>query len=251
MRGGHTPIHIMRLAPADYVNDPFVRRLYQRGDYRTAAFYPVFLFYSHMEGGDLPADVQILSSTVLMPSRDVAAAIRVCKRAGKIHEENGRLFHRRVRREVQAELDYRRHQSELGKKGGRPKKEEGRPKGPLLEHESPPAPLPAPAPAPLPAPAPSPLGEDAGANGAGPRPSPENPMGWITDRGGPARVADEFVSWQEANPIEGESDQDALQRWIGGELPTGVRGLLSSALYHARKRRGDAGRRRPDRAEEV
>lgn len=157
MKGGQTPIHIMRWAAADYVNDPFVRRCYQKRDYRTAAFYPVFLFYCHIEGGDLPADVDELAAIVLMPPRDVATSLRVCKEAGKIQEQNGRVYHKRVKREVEAELEYRQHQAEVGKKGGRPKKRgeaervaKGEPKASLLENLTPPASASAPSPAPAP-----------------------------------------------------------------------------------------------------
>lgn len=154
MKGGHTPIHIMRFAPADYVNDPFVRRLYQRRDYRTAAFYPAFLFWSHMEGGDLPADPGDLGALLLMPVGEVVRSLAVCKEAGKIREEGGRLYHKRVKAEVDAELAYRRSQQETGRKGGRPPKhtkEEGEPKGRVSDNQTPSSPSPAPLPASLPA----------------------------------------------------------------------------------------------------
>lgn len=161
MKGGHTPIHIMRVAPADYVNDPFVRRCYQKRDYKTAAFYPVFLFYSHLEGGDLSADLDDLAAVVLMPLRDVEWAVGVCKAAGKLEERDGRLFHKRVRREVVAELEYREVQRVAGKRGGRPPKTidkdrvaEGELKGSLSDNQTPPAPSSAPSSAPAPKPRP-------------------------------------------------------------------------------------------------
>lgn len=145
MKNGQTPIHIMRWAPADYVNDPFVRRCYQKRDFRTVSFYSAFLFYSFMEGGDLPSDLDDLAAIVLMPARDVEMALAVCKAAGKIQEEDGRLFHQRVRREVDKEFEFRRHQAELGRKGAKARVEkeaQGKPKG----TPSPPSPSPSPAP---------------------------------------------------------------------------------------------------------
>lgn len=162
MKAGQVPIHIMRFAPTDYVNDSFVRRCYQKRDYRTAAFYPVFLFWCHMEGGDVPADPEEVSSRVLMPVRDVVHAIDVCKAAGKIQEEDGRLFHRRVKRDVEKELEFRRNQAELGKKGAQArinKVAQGKPEGSLSPRGLNP-PSPAPAPAPTPAPSSSSSGED-------------------------------------------------------------------------------------------
>src|SRR5262245_18884127 len=103
-----------------------------------------------MSGGDLPADPEALSAVVRMPIRDVEAALSYC--LGRLIEQDGdRLYQKRVRAEVQSELEYRRDQSALGKKGGRPRRhiqEEGVPKGTLSENQSPPAPAPAPAPAP-------------------------------------------------------------------------------------------------------
>lgn len=148
MRDGHAPIHIMRWAPADYVNDPFVRKLYQKRDWRTLAFYSAFLFYSHMEGGDLPSDPEELAAVLLMPARDVASALSLCLSAGKLHEEHGRLFHKRVISEVIQELEFREKQREIGKRGGRPKRK-GKPKGSVLENLTPPAPTPTPTPAPI------------------------------------------------------------------------------------------------------
>src|SRR5687767_13654607 len=82
MAKGDVPVYIMRFAPSDYTNDPFVKRLYLRGDYRTAAFYPAFLFHSHQQGGDLPADPDDLAAVVLMRRRDVEASLKVCMEAG-------------------------------------------------------------------------------------------------------------------------------------------------------------------------
>lgn len=169
MKGGHTPIHIMRFAPADYVDDPFVRGLYQRRDFRTAAFYPLFLFYSFMEGGSLPLDVSTdggasplrvstIASLVLMREADVRHAIETCLHANKIVRKGGRLFHRRVRREILSELKFRRQQAGLGKLGGLARAArlaQGKPKASSSPPSPSPSPVPASAPAPSPAPSPS------------------------------------------------------------------------------------------------
>lgn len=154
MKDGHAPIHIMRWAPADYVNDPFIRKLYQKRDWRTLAFYSAFLFYSHMEGGDLPSDPEDLAAMVFMPPREVTSALALCVSAGKIHEKQGRLYHKRVVAEVIQELEYREQQRAIGKRGGRPKRK-GEPKGRVLENQTPPSPAPTPTPAPISADAPA------------------------------------------------------------------------------------------------
>ena len=163
MKGGRVPIHIMRWAPADYVNDPFVRLLVSEEDFATLSFYHLVLNWSHMEGGDLSADPRQLSATLGMRRGRVARCLQVCLDAGKLVVENGRLCHPRVVREVKEELAYRAEQAELGRKGGkmagrnRPKSSVGVPliedRGHLSEPIGPPcavrrAPAPAPAPAP-------------------------------------------------------------------------------------------------------
>lgn len=138
------PVHIMRWAPADYVNDPFVMLMMKRRAYRVLTFYSMFLFRSHMEGGSLPAPLDLLSAAVSMPSEDVASAVATLIQHGKITEAEGRLYHKRVVREIAKELSYRENQSGAGKKGGRPGK------GTLSDTESPPSPSPSPSPAPSP-----------------------------------------------------------------------------------------------------
>lgn len=149
MRGGHAPIQIQRWAPYDYVNDPFVKRLYLERDFRTAAFYPMVLFQSFLEGGDLPADPRQLAAVVLMRPSDVAHALSVCLEAGKLEVRDGRVFHRRVVQEVAEELKYRENQAVAGRKGGRPSRK-GYPKGSVLGNQTPPSPSPSPLPPPIP-----------------------------------------------------------------------------------------------------
>jgi len=187
------PIHIMRVAPADYVNDLFVRRCYQKRDYVTAAFYPLFLFWSHMEGGSLPADPDDLSTLFLMPARDIKAALAVCIAAGKVREEEGRLYNKRVLSDVQKELEFRRNQAELGRKGAQARidkvaqgKPKATPEGTLSPRGlSPPAPSPAPAPTPVPAPAPPPSPDPSPDPAPGARPLQPEPRwpDWLAPYG--------------------------------------------------------------------
>lgn len=148
MKGGQTPIHIQRWAPADLWSDEHWLLLVSRRDYRTMTFYRAFLDLAFMAGGDLPAAPDLLSASLRMPRRDVEHALAYC--LGKlIFQDGDRLYQGRVRREIAAELEFRKKQSELGKKGGRPKKGgggEGEPNPTLLDTESPPAPTPTPTP---------------------------------------------------------------------------------------------------------
>jgi len=43
MKGGKTPIHIMRWAPADFLCDPFVLMLVSNGMWETYVFYRQFI----------------------------------------------------------------------------------------------------------------------------------------------------------------------------------------------------------------
>lgn len=138
MKGGRTPIHIMRWAPADYHADEHVKLLKRRRAYKILTFYRHFLDFSYLAGGDLPSDPQHLAAVLEMPSQDVRDGLAFC--LGRlIEEDGGRLYQKRVRRDVVAELDFREAQREHGKKGGRPTN-----KATLSGPESPPSPSPAP-----------------------------------------------------------------------------------------------------------
>lgn len=155
MKQGQRPIHIMRWAPADFVNDPFVKLLAAKRDYRTLTVYQFVLWWCHIEGGDLPPDRAELAAVLGLPRTDVAKAVARCIKAGKLFEGDGRLFHRRVKREVEEELTFRSEQAELGKKGAY-KRWHGEAYGPPIQPGySPPLPIPLPPPLPLPLPAPS------------------------------------------------------------------------------------------------
>lgn len=117
MKGGKTPIHVQRWCPADFHQDEHVSLLYARRDWTTLTFYRTFLDTAFMQGGDLPADPEMLSACVRMPSRDVRKALAFC--LGRLlHEADGRIYQGRVRREVAHELAYRTEQAVLGRKGG-------------------------------------------------------------------------------------------------------------------------------------
>lgn len=152
MKNGQVPMHFMRWSPSEYLDDPFVRRLYLARNYRCIAFYTAFLFRSHINGGFLPvsdrdrpstvrdhlatvhhplatvgeepstvdhlsATVRDLSATVLLPPSTVDQCLRVCVDAGKVVIENGRLFHKRVLAEVEEFEALRRASSVAGKRG--------------------------------------------------------------------------------------------------------------------------------------
>jgi len=144
MKGGRTPIHIMRWAPADYEGDEAVKLAVRRRNYRALAFYMAFINHSFMAGGDLPDDCERLAVTLGWSRGEVALAVRYWRAEGKLESVNGRLVQKRVQRDVAQELEYRELQSERGRLGGRPKKAVAKPA--LVDVKSPPAPAPAPAP---------------------------------------------------------------------------------------------------------
>jgi hypothetical protein len=149
VKSGQVPIHIMRWAPSDFVNDPFVKLLVSREDFATFTLYNLVLNWSHIEGGDLPSDTEQLAAVVGMRPKSVEKSLKICVAAGKLVVEAGRVFHTRVIREVARELRFRKKQSKAGKKGGRPttdKVAKGKPKATLSATqkgiESPPSPSP-------------------------------------------------------------------------------------------------------------
>jgi len=156
MKGGKTPIHLMRWAPADYVNDPAVKLALAKRDFVASTFYPLFLFHAFIQGGDLPADPVELGAIVGMRPADVTKAVNYWHGQGKLQQRDGRIFHERVVRDVADEIAFRAEQAERGRLGGRPKKASGSEseKPLVVESKSPPAPAPLPAPAPAPAPSP-------------------------------------------------------------------------------------------------
>jgi hypothetical protein len=117
MKGGKTPIHRQAWYPTDYHADEHVRLLKARRDYRTLTFYRHFLDASFLAGGDLPADPEALAAVVEMPRKDVEQALSFC--LGRLITQDGaRLYQKRIRRDVTAELEFRSSQAELGRRGG-------------------------------------------------------------------------------------------------------------------------------------
>jgi uncharacterized protein YdaU (DUF1376 family) len=194
VKGGKTPIHIQRFAPADLHADEHFKLLESRRAYMLMTFYRQFLDHSFMAGGDLPADARALAAAINMPTSDVRLAIDSL--LGKLIFKSGdRLYQRRVKREVAKELKFRRQQAKLGKVGGE-KAGRGRPlkqnRGSPLESIGPPSPTPTPAPSPLPT-TDSPNGADSRAGGDRSNSSPPTP---------PASVARWALDHDPGNPVE-------------------------------------------------
>jgi hypothetical protein len=116
VKSGQVPIHIMRWAPSDFVNDPFVKLLVSREDFATFTLYNLVLNWSHLEGGDLSSDTEQLAAVVGMRPKTVEKSLKVCVAAGKLVVEGGRVYHRRVIREVAKELGFREKQAEAARK---------------------------------------------------------------------------------------------------------------------------------------
>jgi len=171
MKGGRTPIHIQRWCPADYQADEHVRLLYARRDWRTLTFYRTFLDVAFMQGGDLPAEPAALAAVLGMPLADVRKALGFCLNR-LIHNEDGRLFQGRVKRDVQAELEFRETQRARANMRWHP--DQDAVAFPPQSHrnagrQSPPSPAPAPAPSPSTEPPfpPASGGDDGHDHGAG------------------------------------------------------------------------------------
>ena len=138
------PIHIMRWAPADYVNDPAVKLALAKRDFVASTFYPLFLFHAFIQGGELPADPVELGAILGMRPVDVRRALAFWTTLGKLKARDGRLYHERVVRDVAEELAFREEQRTRANMRWHSEGNAGR--------QSPPAPSPAPVPAPAPSP---------------------------------------------------------------------------------------------------
>lgn len=204
MKGGKTPIHFMRWACSDFVNDPWVKLALSRADTDAVTFYFLFLNHSFMEGGYLPADAKLLGGVLTLPAKVVEKALAywTAKACGLIRIKGDRAWNPRVLRDVSKELAFRRKQATEGKKGGRPKKGSG--KGSVSEPESPPSPSPSPAPSPSPSPSPSPAPAPRPSPGKGAKrePSPAN--------GSPLAAAGDCGDWMDHD--HGNLDECALVR---------------------------------------
>lgn len=119
MKGGKTPIHLWgRWCPSDFLEDETVKLVAARGDTVSLAVYFMALQASHRAGGDLPADREELAALLGMPRRVVERGLAIWLERGKLIEDGGRLFHRRVQVEVATELEFRESQADCGRKGG-------------------------------------------------------------------------------------------------------------------------------------
>lgn len=118
MKGGQTPVHVQRWSPADYQADPWVQVLITRQDWPTLHFYRQFIDLSFLQGGDLPADAEVLAAAVRMPLDLVEKAVATLE-GRLLFREGDTLYQKRVRRDIEAELAYRTEQSRLGKEGAR------------------------------------------------------------------------------------------------------------------------------------
>ncbi len=108
------PIHIMRWAPADYVNDPSVKLALAQRDFVSATFWPLFLFHAFIQGGELPAEPTALGAIIGMRPADIRRALAYWTEQGKLKERDGRLYHERICRDIADEIAFREEQSERG-----------------------------------------------------------------------------------------------------------------------------------------
>lgn len=160
MKGGQKPIHIMRWAAADFVNDPVVKLALARRDYAAIVLYVLVLNWSHIEGGDVPADVEALAAVIGMPKAVVERALPFWLNPPidkpKLFIEETCLYNGRVRREVHEELAFRDEQSKRGAEGAKRRwnggrhsqRHQGANGGSDAPGYSPPSPTPVPAPTP-------------------------------------------------------------------------------------------------------
>ena len=162
MKNGKAPLHLWgRWCPADYLSDELVRLCAARGNVTALAVYFHVLQASRQAGGDLPGDIEGLAAVLGMPRKLVARGLSPWVTQGKLRIEAGRLFHPRVRREVEHDLAFRDAASISGKVGGQRSASErskgtleGTLKGTLKAPSSYPEPVPSPSPEPVPVPEP-------------------------------------------------------------------------------------------------
>jgi len=118
LKDGRTPIHIQRWAPADFQLDPFVQWALAAQRWDVYVLYRQFIDVSFTQGGSIPDDPAYLRAMCRFEEPDAAEkALEVCIEAGKIFREDGKLFHPRVRREVERELDFRTEQTNKARTG--------------------------------------------------------------------------------------------------------------------------------------
>jgi len=160
MKNGRTPLHLWgRWCPADYLSDETVRLCAARGNMVALAVYFHILQVSRQAGGDVPADIEGLSAVLGMPRKLVARGLAPWVQGGKLQIEGGRLFHPRVRREVEHDLAFREAARISGTAGGQrsaSRTSKGTLKGALKGTLKAPSTYPEPVPVPVPVPVPEP-----------------------------------------------------------------------------------------------
>lgn len=137
MKGGKTPVHIMRVAPADYVNDPWVKLALKRGQYDLLTFFHLFLYHCHIQGGSLPAQEEQLAAVLGLKESVVRRGISYwsAPECGLVVVRSGLAWNPRVARDVAKAIEFIDGQSEHGRHGGRGNKK-GYPKATLSDDES-------------------------------------------------------------------------------------------------------------------
>lgn len=149
MRGGKTPVHIMRFAPADFVTDKWVRLALSQNEPDLIAFYALFLFHSYLDGGTLPADRRHLAAVLSLRWQVVQRGLDYWSdpACGLIVVRNGLAWNPRVLRDVAKAIEFVETQANHGRHGGRGNRK-GSQKGSLSDTENQPLPLPVPKPEP-------------------------------------------------------------------------------------------------------
>jgi hypothetical protein len=147
MKNGQVPIHLWgRWCPSDFLEDELVKLCASRGDTVSLAVYFMVLQASHRGGGDLPADAEELAAVLGMPRRIVKRGLALWLERGKLLQEDGRIFHHRVRNEVADTLAFRELQSERGKRGNEVRWGSHPRSHPRSDRDRPPTPTPTPTP---------------------------------------------------------------------------------------------------------
>ncbi len=192
MRNGRSPLHLWgRWSPADYLSDEVVRLCAARGDTASLAVYFHVLQASRQAGGDLPEGIEDLSAVLGMPRKVVERGLAIWIERGKLEVADGRLFHPRVRREVEHDLAFREAAVLSGTEGGKRSAAgrgkgtiKGRTKGTVRQPVKAPSTYPEPVPVPVPEPEPERTATDLPAASQpvafGPAKKPRPTTTWLT-----------------------------------------------------------------------
>lgn len=156
--------HLMRWAPQDWRTSRVRMRSAMTGDRDLRLVYFEALNALHENGGRVPSDPVKLADLLLIPSDVIAAKLPVLLELGEdcdgglIDNGDGTISNRRIVNDLAEELEFRRQQAELGRRGGHAKAmasaQSSERQANAKRTVSPPAPAPLPPPAPAPPPAP-------------------------------------------------------------------------------------------------